>query len=373
MHNLIAQRQGQPVLFLCLLTAGWLLLRAATWENPLLPPAITPDLVMMGLDKIESAPGHTDRRTGNFGPPSIRAGNGGAGAPRVAHKSGRLKQIGFAALVRSGKAESGAGSLHLEQAVAPRLAESLGELAVASTRDQSPEPTDRPVLSVREDTRAASSAWRIDAWLVAREGRSLPTEGGSRPASYGGSQAGAVLAYSLDRSSARRPAAYFRANRDLGSDGQTDTALGLRVRPLAKIPIDFHAEARATHRDGSTELRPAAFVAGGFEQGRLPMEVTARAYGQAGYVGGDFATLFADGALVAERRAVNFGPGGLSLGAGAWGGAQKGASRVDVGPAVTLNLSAAGAPVRLEAGYRVRVAGNAAPGNGGVLTLSTGF
>ncbi|PNQ77826.1 hypothetical protein BA950_02065 [Erythrobacter sp. SAORIC-644] len=372
MHNLIAQRQGQPVLFLCLLTAGWLLLRAATWENPLLPPAITPDLVMMGLDKIESAPGHTDRRTGNFGPPSIRAGNGGAGAPRVAHKTGRLKQIGFAALVRSGKAESGAGNLHLEQAVAPRLAESLGELAVASTRDQSPEPTDRPVPSVREDTRAASSAWRIDAWLVVREGRSLPTEGGSRPASYGGSQVGAVLAYSLDRYSARRPAAYFRANRDLGSDGQTDTALGLRVRPLAKMPIDFHAEARATHRDGSTELRPAAFVAGGFEQVRLP-EVTARAYGQAGYVGGDFATPFADGALVVERRAVNFGPGGLSLGAGAWGGAQKGASRVDVGPAVTLNLSAAGAPVRLEAGYRVRVAGNAAPGNGGVLTLSTGF
>ena len=118
MHNLIAQRQGQPVLFLCLLTAGWLLLRAATWENPLLPPAITPDLVMMGLDKIESAPGHTDRRTGNFGPPSIRAGNGGTGAPRVARKTGRLKQIGFATLVRSGKAERGAGGLHLEQAVA---------------------------------------------------------------------------------------------------------------------------------------------------------------------------------------------------------------------------------------------------------------
>ena len=114
-------------------------------------------------------------------------------------------------------------------------------------------------------------------------------------------------------------------------------------------------------------------MAGGFEQVRLPMEVTARAYGQAGYVGGDFATPFADGALVAERRAVTFDSGGLSLGAGAWGGAQKGASRVDVGPAVTLNLSAGGAPVRLEADYRVRVAGNAAPGNGGVLTLSTGF
>ena len=169
MHNLIAQRQGQPVLFLCLLTAGWLLLRAATWENPLLPPAITPDLVMMGLDKIESAPGHTDHRTGNFGPPSIRAGNDGTGAPHGVRETARFKPIGFAALVRSGKAESGAGSLHLEQAVAPRLAESLGELAVASTRDQSPEPTDRPVLSVREDTRAASSAWRIDAWLVGND------------------------------------------------------------------------------------------------------------------------------------------------------------------------------------------------------------
>ncbi len=87
-----------------------------------------------------------------------------------------------------------------------------------------------------------------------------------------------------------------------------------------------------------------------------------------------FATPFADGALVAERRAVTFDSGGLSLGGGRLGRRpERGRPGVDVGPAVTLNLSAGGAPVRLEAGYRVRVAGNAAPGNGGVLTLSTGF
>ena len=64
---------------------------------------------------------------------------------------------------------------------------------------------------------------------------------------------------------------------------------------------------------------------------------------------------------------------GRRLGGGAWGGAQQGAARLDIGPSLTVDLRLGAAPARIEADYRWRVAGNAEPGNGGVVTLSTGF
>lgn len=227
--------------------------------------------------------------------------------------------------------------------------------------------------SVSSKPVSGPSRWRADGWLVLREGSSTLAEGGRLPASYGGSQAGVALAYRLAPTSQFAPTAYFRTNRNFGSPGETDSALGLRVRPLGSLPIEVQMEARLTQRSNTTEVRRAALIAGGFEDGSLPIGLLARGYGQAGYVGGDFATAFADGALVAERETTTLGGGALSIGAGAWGGAQKGASRVDVGPTVALKFMAKDGPVRLEAGYRFRVAGNARPENSGVLTLSTGF
>ena len=63
----------------------------------------------------------------------------------------------------------------------------------------------------------------------------------------------------------------------------------------------------------------------------------------------------------------------VALGGGVWGGAQQGAARLDIGPSLTVDLRLGAAPARIEADYRWRVAGNAEPGNGGVVTLSTGF
>jgi hypothetical protein len=46
---------------------------------------------------------------------------------------------------------------------------------------------------------------------------------------------------------------------------------------------------------------------------------------------------------------------------------------LDVGPKVSFRLTVGQAPARIEADYLWRVAGNAAPGNGGLITLSPGF
>ena len=51
-------------------------------------------------------------------------------------------------------------------------------------------------------------------------------------------------------------------------------------------------------------------------------------------------------------------------------GKQPGLSRLDVGPRVTMRV---GHGIRASADYRVKVAGNAQPGSGGVITLAGDF
>ena len=63
----------------------------------------------------------------------------------------------------------------------------------------------------------------------------------------------------------------------------------------------------------------------------------------------------------------------LSLGAGSWGGIQRDASRLDVGPTLRLDLTVGEVPARVSVDWRERVAGDAAPESGVAATLSTRF
>ncbi|NCU12812.1 MAG: hypothetical protein GXC70_11780, partial [Sphingomonadaceae bacterium] len=74
-----------------------------------------------------------------------------------------------------------------------------------------------------------------------------------------------------------------------------------------------------------------------------------------------------------EKPAWRAGKAELRLGAGAWGGAQDGARRVDVGPTATLDFPVGPVNTRLSADYRFRLAGTAAPGSGAAVTFSAGF
>lgn len=120
-------------------------------------------------------------------------------------------------------------------------------------------------------------------------------------------------------------------------------------------------------------LRPAAFLSGGVEAAPLAAGITARGYAQAGYVGGRDATAFADGSLAAEKPVWRGPHALLTTGGGAWGGAQRGAARLDLGPTASLRFRLGDAIARLSADYRLRVAGNAEPASGAALTLSAGF
>jgi hypothetical protein len=85
-------------------------------------------------------------------------------------------------------------------------------------------------------------------------------------------------------------------------------------------------------------------------------------------VGARSRDLFADAAI---RVSAPVGP--VEIGAGAWGAAQPGATRLDAGPILAYRLPMRGVPVRIEAGWRFRLAGDAAPRSGPALTLGADF
>lgn len=237
-----------------------------------------------------------------------------------------------------------------------------------------PAATALPALASSPHRPGRAKAWRVDAWTAWRQGKENSRVANGRPtaASYGASQAG--LLARLDLSDSRhRPQAYFRVTHAPAPFAQSDAALGLGVRPIARLPVRIQAEVRATHSAEQTQVRPAAILVTEFQPAELPLESRLEAYAQTGWVGGDFPTAFVDGQVRIDREIVNLGVAKVRLGAGAWGGAQKFAARLDMGPGVTVDLREAGVPARLSVDYRFRAVGNARPGDGVAVTVSTGF
>ncbi|HYD25451.1 MAG TPA: hypothetical protein VEB68_11705 [Croceibacterium sp.] len=218
---------------------------------------------------------------------------------------------------------------------------------------------------------SALSRWSADGWLLLRRDTASPLLSG-RP-SYGRSQAGAVVRFALAPSSPLGPQAHVRASSALAGARERELAAGLSFRPVAPVPVRLVAEARASETARGTELRPAAYAVTEFAPLDLPLGMRGEAYAQAGYVGGAFATPFADGQARIERPLGRLAAAELRAGAGAWGGAQKGSARLDVGPTAAVTFRLGDARGRVAADYRFRVAGDAEPASGPALTLSAGF
>lgn len=120
-------------------------------------------------------------------------------------------------------------------------------------------------------------------------------------------------------------------------------------------------------------MRPAVYAVTELPAQSLPLGASAEAYAQAGYVGGAARTAFIDGQVRVDRSVVRHDDFDLRAGGGAWGGAQRGSARLDVGPSASVTFDMGEARGRLAADYRFRVAGDAQPASGPALTLSAGF
>ena len=380
--NRLRPRRGQPLIALGAVLLGWVGLRAALWEEIVLPalPAPVAEAVAEVLPPVaqREAPAAPPVATAIVPtvrtpppapvapPPALIAAPPPASLPvprpEFAPVGGDGVQTARVAAAHQLAWMAGVAQLPLPRFVMDRLS--------ATDRSASLMPAEARQARVAP---LSAKRWSADGWLLLREGGVGATAAGLPSPSYGASQAGAVIRYRLAPASAHRPALYLRATSAVQAPRGEELALGFSARPLARVPIALQAELRATQQTGGTTWRPAVGAVTELPRFDLPAGLSGEVYAQAGYVGGPGASAFVDGQLRIERRLTGLGRGELRAGLGAWGGAQKGANRIDVGPSATLDFPLGGGQGRVSADWRLRAAGNAAPKSGPAITLSAGF
>jgi hypothetical protein len=393
--------RGGPLAMLVLLLAGWSGARAMLWENPFAPH---PAAMFAVSDAAPGQPGISGELQSAWpqpplaapvtvlDPPALASLPGTAPAPSLALSFAAASLPGVLRRVRPGS----------QLRTDPRLAAAHDLLWFAALREPlrrdpaAAMPGDpgaalwsaaAPVLPLPPARRAqpgapaaaaAQGRWSLDAWAFWRQGSDAAPISQGRVPIYGASQTGAVLQFRLAPGNRRDPRLYARAYRALVRRGEQEAALGASLRPVARLPLRLAGELRYTDGAFSSDLRPAAYAVTELAPVALPMGTRLEAYAQAGWVGGPGATAFADGQASVTRdlariteltdNAVRF-----SFGAAAWGGAQRDAERLDIGPTLRFDVTVGAVPARVSVDWRERVAGNAGPDSGLAATLSTQF
>ena len=374
-----AQR-GRPLVTLLLLMVAWIGARAVFWEMPFieergLGETLAPLLAQSDAADAQMAnkPSSPERRwTMSGGIEGDHSHTGQANPPELAQSPEAL-----AIWPRSSERPEPAPLPQKDpQVAASHQLMWMAALAhmpvpdVLSKRMVTAAGPDR----VRPSRRAAEGRWSLDAWTLWRQGSGGALVSQGRVPSYGASQAGAALAYRLAPNNRRDPRAYLRLYHALIDGGEGELAFGLSARPVPALPVRAYAEMRATRfDDDGTRLRPAVLAATEFVPQKLPAGMRGELYLQGGYVGGKGHTAFADGQLRVLRDVKQFDLAHISVGGAAWGGVQKGAHRLDLGPTLQADLTVGKTPARLSVDWRERVAGNADPESGVAVTLSTRF
>lgn len=247
----------------------------------------------------------------------------------------------------------------------------LPEMAWASARPAAAAGQDAPTLRTMPPPPIAGAPLagpptgarlRGSGWMIVRNGQAEPFV-----PQLGGSQAGVRLTYLVER--AARLSLAGRLSTALGGR-QREAAIGLDWQPT-RLPVHVVAEQRI----GIEQARggPSLGLVGGFGPVEIAEKVRLDGYGQAGVIARDGAEAFGDGAVRVSRPMARIGPAVLELGAGAWGAAQRGAARFDVGPFASAVLPVGGANLRLAVEWRERLAGDAAPRSGPAVSIGTDF
>lgn len=213
-------------------------------------------------------------------------------------------------------------------------------------------------LPTPKQRRVSFSAWAI---VRGAAGPGLASAG-----QLGGSQAGVRVRYDLGSGLA----AAVRVSGPLRSRLGKEAAVALDWRPIRRVPLTFTIERRAGLDRGGRDAF-AAGLFGGIDVA-LPL-ARIDGYGQAGMVGLRRRDAYVDGAVRVERALLGAGRLRIAAGAGAWGGAQPGAARLDIGPQLVAHVPVGNGGVRIGAEWRARVAGHARPGSGPALSIGADF
>lgn len=251
------------------------------------------------------------------------------------------------------------------------------------TAQASRPPAGAGIATVGQPT---TDRWLLDVYGFYRQGSSALNIPQGRAPIYGASQLAANLQWRARPSSSHDPRLYARAYQAQVEGGESEIAAGVSGRPIGKVPVRLFGELRATQNPAvsdlglgvQTKFRPAAYAATELPPVKLPMGFSLEAYGSAGYVLGSPSTYFLDGQAVATRELLRIGKPGssgaaVSIGGGIWGGAQRDARRVDIGPTLRFDVDIGKMPARVSVDYREQVAGDAEPDSGVAATVSTRF
>ncbi|WP_343528967.1 hypothetical protein [Sphingomonas sp.] len=248
--------------------------------------------------------------------------------------------------------------------VATLLANPSQALPPPPTMTIAPEPDKGepppPIIPDWPEGLARPDRWSASLWAIARQGGGTLTPGGQ----LGGSQAGLRLLRRIDRGGAlsaslRLSAPWSGMGREMG--------LGLDWRPSRHLPLRLLVEQRVALDKGRDGVAMVAVA--GIGPRPIAPGLILTAYAQAGAVLRDGTQPFADGAARASRALSD----AVDLGLGLWGGAQRDAQRLDIGPTLGVAVPVAERRVRLSLDWRQRIAGAAAPNSGPALTLAGDF
>ena len=370
-------RRGQPLIALAAILIGWVGIRSALWAS-----SADDEAPPRTVTAVYPAPVHgTQTKAGANSPASQAAPQAGG----TNHKPDVSRPRTIVPLTPADRPKT-----EVEAGLPPRVAAAhqlLFLAGVAALPDQPDEAAAARTMQVSTPSipqmpvkPLSRSPWSADGWIMWRQGGNgynLPGRGlpGAvlYSGAYGASQAGLVVRYRLDRDSPLRPALFLRGSSGYDRPRGEELAAGLAMRPVPRIPVAVMGEIRATRSADRTAYRPAFAVVTELPPADLSHGMRGEAYVQAGWVGGEGRTAFVDGQARLDKKVAKLGHGEFRLGAGAWGGAQRGTHRVDLGPSLRLDQPLGGINTRLSADYRLRVAGSAAPGSGVAVTFSAGF
>ena len=250
----------------------------------------------------------------------------------------------------------------------------LFEAALAASAD-TPDPRAK---AWAKEAAALRRRWSGQAFALLREAGVDPATGIATGPLLGASQSGFAIAYTPNPLARRPLAATARVNAATDAQGRTDprtvqAAFGVRWQATPGIALS--AERLVSLGELARDDWLLRLSGGANRRLRAAgVRVDADAYGEASLLGnGDVVAAGQARALVplSENRLS------LSAGLGSWGSIQKtGAGtlgRLDLGPSALVRLGEGRFGLELQADYRQRLAGNAEPGSGPTVTLSTNF
>lgn len=333
---------SRPLRFVVLVIGGWIAARVALhWPGGMAPEAIAPAVSARFAARLADPPPHPP-------PPPSRATAPAQPAPRTASVATTRPPPPAAPILHPAEGRAA------DYPAAGHRPEPLPDFAAPIAAAPLPVTGERPRLSV-------------SAWLMLRGGG-----GGSSPFApqLGGSQAGVRIAHARGRS--RRFALTAGVAAAPGAR-QRQAAIGVDWQ-LGALPVHLILEQRFALDGGRGG--PVIGVIGGLAPTRIAPGLTLEAYGQAGAIGRDGGEGFVDGAARLMHRLkdadADADTAPIALGIGLWGGAQRAAARLDIGPAASVTIGARRA-LRVSLEWRQRIAGAAQPGAGPALSLGSDF